>query len=84
MWLELKLLRTPGIDSRKSITCENQFRRGDGGGGGREDVRPKLIPAIKNLWDMADSIRYLVPTQFQESIFPPITRPISALFSVIW
>jgi hypothetical protein len=24
---------------------------------------------------MADSITYLVPTQFQESIFPPITRP---------
>ncbi len=24
---------------------------------------------------MADSIPYLVPSQFQESIFPPITRP---------
>jgi hypothetical protein len=24
---------------------------------------------------MADSIPYLVPTQFQESIFPPITSP---------
>ena len=35
----------------------------------------KLIPAlkIKILWDMADLIPYLVPTQFQESIFP--TKP---------
>ncbi len=34
----------------------------------------KSIPALKinSLWDMADSIPYLVPTQFQESI-PHIT-----------
>jgi hypothetical protein len=24
---------------------------------------------------MTDSIPFLVPTQFQESIFPPVTRP---------
>jgi hypothetical protein len=32
------------------------------------------IPAL-NLWDMADSIPYLVPFQFQESIFSLITHP---------
>jgi hypothetical protein len=37
----------------------------------------KPIPALKIniLWDMADSIPYFVPTQFQKSIFIPITRP---------
>jgi hypothetical protein len=32
----------------------------------------KSIPALKMyiLWNMVDSIPYLVPTQFQESIFP--------------
>ncbi len=30
---------------------------------------------INILWDMADPIPHLIPTQFQESIFPPITRP---------
>jgi hypothetical protein len=39
----------------------------------------KSIPAIKIyiLWDMADSIPYLVPspTQFQESISLPINHP---------
>ncbi len=45
----------------------------------------KLIPAlkIKILWDMADSIPYLVPTQFQESIFPPKTQP-KLLARVMW
>ncbi len=35
------------------------------------------IPAlkIKILWDMADSIPYLVPTQFQELLLFHITRP---------
>jgi hypothetical protein len=49
-------------------TCQNQFHRGidsQEGGGGAE---------INILWDMADSIPYLIPTQFQESIHPPITR----------
>jgi hypothetical protein len=31
---------------------------------------------INILWDMNDLIPYLVPTQFQELIFPPKTRPI--------
>ncbi len=33
----------------------------------------RSIPALKIniLWDMADSMPYLVPTRFQESIFPP-------------
>ncbi len=37
----------------------------------------KSIPALKIyiLWNMANSIPYLSPTHFQESIFPPITRP---------
>ncbi len=37
----------------------------------------KSIPALKIniLWAMYDSISYLVPTHFQESIFLPITRP---------
>ncbi len=36
----------------------------------------KSIPALKMyiLWNMVDSIPYLVPTQFQESIFPPGAR----------
>jgi hypothetical protein len=36
----------------------------------------KSIPALKIniLWDIADSIQHLVPTQFQESIFTPINR----------
>ncbi len=29
----------------------------------------------EKLGDMANLIPYLVPTRFQESIFPPITRP---------
>jgi hypothetical protein len=35
----------------------------------------KSIPALKTniLWDMVDLIPYLVPTQFQESIPPPIS-----------
>jgi hypothetical protein len=47
------------------------------GRGEGENPRRKLIPALKinSLWDMADSIPYLVPSQFQECIFPPITRP---------
>ncbi len=42
-----------------------------------EGGRTKLIPPLKIyiLWDMADSIPYLVPSQFQESIFSPVTRP---------
>jgi hypothetical protein len=38
--------------------------------------RTKSVPALKMniLWDMAGSIPYLLPTQFQEIIFPPITR----------
>jgi hypothetical protein len=37
----------------------------------------KLIPALKIniLWDMVNSIPYLVPTQFQDLIFPKKTRP---------
>jgi hypothetical protein len=37
----------------------------------------KKIPTVKIniLWDKAVSIPYLVPTQFQESIFSLITRP---------
>jgi hypothetical protein len=37
----------------------------------------KSVPALKiNIYvDIADSIPYLVPTQFQELIFSPITRP---------
>ncbi len=53
------------------IPCENQFHRGI-------DTREKEVDnSFKNyhLLDMADLIQYLVPTQFQESIFPPITRP---------
>jgi hypothetical protein len=30
---------------------------------------------INTVWDMADFIPYKFPTQFQDSIFPPITRP---------
>jgi hypothetical protein len=46
-------------------------------GRGRENPGRKLSPALKinNFWTMAYSIPYLVPSQFQESIFPPITRP---------
>jgi polyphosphate kinase len=38
-------------------------------------VDEKSIPAFKIniLWAMGDSIPNSVPTQFQESIFPPIT-----------
>jgi len=35
----------------------------------------RILFKINTLWDMADSIPYMVPTQFQDSIFPPITRP---------
>ncbi len=48
-----------------------QFHRGI-------DSREKEVDnSFKNyhLLDMADLIQYLVPTQFLESIFPPITRP---------
>jgi hypothetical protein len=38
------------------------------------DPRTKSIPALKMniLWDISNSIPYLVPTQFQEYIFLPI------------
>jgi hypothetical protein len=53
-------------------------------------VNEKSIPALKmiSLRGMADSIPYLVPTQLQESIFLPKTRPLrSALmffFAVVF
>ncbi len=61
----LKLLRSLGIDFTESIPCENQFRSRIGsreGKGAPDNVKAYSIP-------------YLVPTQFQESIFLPITRP---------
>jgi hypothetical protein len=46
------------------------------GWGGRtlEKSRSRSFKNI-HLLDMADSIPFLVSTQFQESIFPPINRP---------
>jgi hypothetical protein len=45
--------------------------RGEGGPGNEVDSSFKN----KHLWDMADSLPYLGLSHFQESIFPPITRP---------
>ncbi len=33
------------------------------------------VKSLHALWELADWIPYFVPTQFQESIFPPLTRP---------
>ncbi len=38
-------------------------------------VNPCFNLKVNFLWDMADSISYLVPTHLQESVFLPITRP---------
>jgi hypothetical protein len=76
--LQFRRKNSPPASIPQDRFRENKFHCGiDSWEGGREDPRTKLIPALKNniLWDMADLIPYLVPTQFQESIFPPMTRP---------
>jgi hypothetical protein len=71
-----KLLKTPSIDSTESIPFENQFRSGIDSQEGVKK-RPPENDAIKIyiLWDMANTNPDLVPSQFPESIFTPITRP---------
>ncbi len=70
----------PGLHKRLQIRAQASFHRIDSVWElitswilGRGDPRTKSIPAIKIniLWDIADSILYLVLTQFQESIFLP-------------
>jgi hypothetical protein len=51
-----------------------EFILGRGGGVGLENEVDSCFK-INILLTMADSIPYFVPTQFQESVFPSITRP---------
>ncbi len=67
------LLINSGIESKESISCENQFRCGidfwEGEGGPENEVDYSF--KINISWDMADSVPYLVPTQFQDRLFLP-------------
>jgi hypothetical protein len=62
-----------GLLKRLRINSVVELILGRGEGGSENESIPAL--KIYILWDMADSIPYLAPTQFQESIFPPIKIP---------